>query len=799
MMNSFANGARAAGWDFIRQKVGLETLLSISLLFWALGAVVVGLGDVVRGLAGIQIALWILIVFGLGLGWWSASRQGGKFLLAFWVVSGSFIVFLLFGGLLLDGWFLLRAILAWGIEWADSFIAEAPMLSSPSHQALHLAWISFAGKAMLYGAEILLWLDGWFVGDPGFNLRALEFFSGVLTWFLAVLAGWIDRKNGHFEWSLVPAGILLLAAQAFARHVSHYSLIMFVTPMLLLFAFRTWRSNENRWNRINMDYAEYLRFDFTVAATIWVLILVFLAYLVPLARDLVSANAWFQSRQAQVAAAGSSGETVPIGDALGLMTPTPTQAYLSTFQSPGMPRSHLLGAGPELSEQVVMFVHLENHPDPAAERFNWRGLVYDLYNGSGWSVGPLEQRVYQAGAEIPLEFAGQERVLRQSVRSVGSVGQLAYAAGDILSMDHPFEVSWAEGPDEPRRIFGVRQRAEQYRVDSVIPTYTPDLLRSRGTGYPPWISGRYLSLPDQVPARVQDLAAQITRDQSTPYDQARAIERYLRGFPYNLDLPAPPADRDVVDYFLFDLQEGYCDYYASAMVVMARSAGIPARLAIGFNAGTYDSANQRYIVTAQQAHSWPEIYFPGVGWVAFEPTAGVAPISWDQVPREIGAVELMGGDSPIQKIIEVLPENGWFWFTVGLSIFLLVVFWIDRLVLRSYAPDRFFALVMQRFYRFQRTALGSSPGQTTPYELVQEIQAAFSPLFKRPGFVAALLDGRAEIDRLTEYHVLSSYSQKGAGKNEKDIGLRLWLKLRYQLLFITIWLIFQRVMRRQKS
>jgi hypothetical protein len=121
---------------------------------------------------------------------------------------------------------------------------------------------------------------------------------------------------------------------------------------------------------------------------------------------------------------------------------------------------------------------------------------------------------------------------------------------------------------------------------------------------------------------VLTLTVEVVGEATTRYDAARRIEAYLRTYPYNLDLPQPPADWDLVDYFLFDLQEGYCDYYASAMVVMARVAGLPARFATGYVQGRYDAEGRRWVVTEQEGHSWVEVYFEGVGWVEFEPTAG---------------------------------------------------------------------------------------------------------------------------------------------------------------------------------
>ncbi|MFN3930015.1 MAG: transglutaminase-like domain-containing protein, partial [Thermoflexus sp.] len=112
----------------------------------------------------------------------------------------------------------------------------------------------------------------------------------------------------------------------------------------------------------------------------------------------------------------------------------------------------------------------------------------------------------------------------------------------------------------------------------------------------------------------------------TPYDKAAALEAWLRrNIRYNENIPAPPPGRDGVVYVLFDIRQGYCDYYASAMAVMARALGIPARVVSGYAQGEW-MPDGRYRVRQRDAHTWVEIYFPGYGWVEFEPTAAQPPI-----------------------------------------------------------------------------------------------------------------------------------------------------------------------------
>ncbi len=138
------------------------------------------------------------------------------------------------------------------------------------------------------------------------------------------------------------------------------------------------------------------------------------------------------------------------------------------------------------------------------------------------------------------------------------------------------------------------------------------------------IYNEYLQVPNNLPQRVKDLAVSLVSRADTDYDKAKAIEQYLsKNYPYNLDVRSTPRNRDFVDYFLFDLKQGYCSYYASAMAVLARCVGLPARYVEGYMLPPEPTKNDSttYIVTNMQAHAWVEIYFEGYGWLPFEPTS----------------------------------------------------------------------------------------------------------------------------------------------------------------------------------
>jgi transglutaminase-like putative cysteine protease len=179
---------------------------------------------------------------------------------------------------------------------------------------------------------------------------------------------------------------------------------------------------------------------------------------------------------------------------------------------------------------------------------------------------------------------------------------------------------------------------ESYTVVSEVSQASINQLREAGTNYPDWITGKYLQLPP-LTDRTLALAQEVTAEYETPFDKAQAIERYLRNaIKYNERIAPPPPGVDKIDYVLFELQEAYCDYYATAMVAMLRSVGVPARMAAGFSRGTFDSERQAFHVINADAHSWVEVYFPKYGWIEFEPTAAQPNIIRPIAPEDDGSL-----------------------------------------------------------------------------------------------------------------------------------------------------------------
>ena len=172
------------------------------------------------------------------------------------------------------------------------------------------------------------------------------------------------------------------------------------------------------------------------------------------------------------------------------------------------------------------------------------------------------------------------------------------------------------------RFDGRVKKDETYSMRSFVSIATNEDLKAVRAQYSGFITDHYLQLPSDLPQRVRDLAHHLTEDAKTPFDKALAIQDYLRGptFEYSQDIGKPPIGSDGTDYFLFESRKGYSDYYASAMAVMLRAVGVPTRLAAGYAPGVSEDGSSRRAVRDSDSHGWTQVYFPGHGWIDFEPT-----------------------------------------------------------------------------------------------------------------------------------------------------------------------------------
>lgn len=249
----------------------------------------------------------------------------------------------------------------------------------------------------------------------------------------------------------------------------------------------------------------------------------------------------------------------------------------------------------------------------SAESRYWQTAAYDRYTGSGW-VRTGEARPY--GGRLPGPPGGS-RPLRQRVTARTDLGALPAAwrpvevRGDVASRT-------VVTPQGGLRPSGTIPAGDSYTVVSRVPRYTTTQLRRAGTDYPDRIAADYLQVPGSTPDRVRRRASEVTAGAESPYDAAVAVEEHLESEKrYSLDVRRPEGD--VADAFLFEMAAGYCTYYATTMVTMLRTQDVPARFVVGYTGGRPTGDGTR-VVRGLDAHAWVQVYFPGVGWVNFDPT-----------------------------------------------------------------------------------------------------------------------------------------------------------------------------------
>ncbi len=243
----------------------------------------------------------------------------------------------------------------------------------------------------------------------------------------------------------------------------------------------------------------------------------------------------------------------------------------------------------------------------------WRTGGYDRYTGKTW-VRTGDARQFDGRLSGP---PGRDRSVEQTVTAKTSLGVLP-AAWKPVGVEGPV----AEGARVTREgglgTAGTIDSGTTFTVHSEVPEYTAEGLREAGTDYPDRVEERYLGLPDSTPERVERKAAEVAGDEDNAYDKARAIEQYLESNKrYSLTVEQP--DGNVADTFLFEMDAGYCVYYATTMAVMLRAEGVPARFATGYTTGQ-QVGDGEYVVRGLNSHAWVEVYFPETGWVRFDPT-----------------------------------------------------------------------------------------------------------------------------------------------------------------------------------
>jgi transglutaminase-like putative cysteine protease len=496
-----------------------------------------------------------------------------------------------------------------GLAVAAAMVMHTMVLADPEAAGVAARWSEL-------WARMKDWLDALVFGGVSQDPLPFVLLMVFIAWTLPYVSGWAVFRWNNAWLALVPAGVAILTNISYQPGQPSLEFILFLFAAILLFTRLQLLRTVRRWRGQQIALPQMLSLE-VLHAGAWVAVgLILVAWLIPAGGELGTASSsWERLIQ-------------PLTDRVDRFG----QVFIGVDSKRSQLIHHFDNALPlqgrvKLSDEPMFIVSLPSGSVPQL-----RSTVFDEYGRAGWRLSdaardPLPGTTIEAASFGTPETRDQLRrpvVVEVTVAEPLSDRRLL-SAGDPLAADVDAEFVTGSGAED---LLALRpddrvESGDSYTTVGTVSAADVEILVSIGTDYPAWVTERYLQLPDSLPDRVRELAAEVAGDTDIPYVAAFQIERYLRtNYPFTLKVDDPPPRRDPVDFFLFETRQGYFDHHASAMAVMMRSLGFPARVAVGFSIddSALDPETGTYTLTEQDSWAWPEIYFPSLGWVEFNPT-----------------------------------------------------------------------------------------------------------------------------------------------------------------------------------
>jgi len=715
-----------------------------------------------------------------------------------WVPKDEGWLPLAFVALLVGRW------LAWREDWGwDVWLpvgASLGLLAALGVAAHVVLFLPGSGEAAFdFAQRWLVWLEAAFTGGTSDDPDVFLFYAAFLCWVAVMLAAWAFYRRQRPLLALLPL-VMLSALTVFYSGEGITWLVGELGCGVLLLAVGHLTHAQRTWEATGVDYATSLGMETVITAIVIAIPVALLSLLGP-EFSVRRVSDWFWRTFEQPSAQVDETTERLFG---GVNPPDEGPARregIGAGASSYLPQNRLLGGRPDLLDEIMMMVWTDEPPPPPEDlayppyaefdvpRHYWQGGTFDYYTGRGWAT-TVDSREEVEG-ELPLPSPLAYREVEQHFEFTAPHGDTLYALNAPAWVEELVEAVWRAPPTpsleggEEGDLARLASEVISYTIVSRLPTPTADDLRTVPPLYPDEVLERYLQLPETVPRRVIDLTWEVVAEGETVYERARLLEHYLHAYPYSLEVEQPPEDQDVADYFLFEVREGYCDYYATTFVVMARAAGIPARLASGYVGGYYDFSSGAYLVRQFNGHSWPEVYFPGWGWIGFEPT-GAQPVT--ELPEEmpLPGEGLPGPTGPPARVVRSR------WRVIGLGsaallgVGLAATAWIHWWRRRRTAQVVTLPLVWSWAGR-AGARLGLPPDPAlTPREYAAVLTAELRVRAERARrwqdrWTALAVQGGAALQHLAAIYSAQIYGGPQATAADEQVARGVWAKLRRPL------------------
>ncbi len=461
---------------------------------------------------------------------------------------------------------------------------------------------------------------------------------GILVWLLGINAGYMLMRHRKTWLAILPIVAFLVILHTYdvvyVRRV--WYLAFFLAIALLLVSRGYLLEQRDKWRQSQTQMPIYIGQDMLRATALAAGVLVLLAWITPALAandnpaqalwDTISAP-WREFRR-EFGRAFYSLDAAPI--------------KVNDYYGQNL----ALGRGNALASTIVMTAQV-SADSVTPPRFYWRDRVYTIYENGGWQSGfDSTERVDAGDNELIFESLEGRAVGSVQITSGRNI-QLLHTPTQPISISRNADFYFSPNPDGTWDISALKmpfilRSGESYQSEAYFTNASVLQLQSAGNEYPAWVTERYLQIPPEISTRTLELAEEIAGEHENAFDIATAVTEWLRANIDYVDLiDAPPEGFEPIDWMLFEQQEAFCNYYATAEIIMLRSLGIPARLAVGYAEGDPSESNllltgagiekesllegialeaRFYTVRQEDAHAWPEVYFPGIGWVEFEPT-----------------------------------------------------------------------------------------------------------------------------------------------------------------------------------